>query len=296
MRKELPTRVLHSRDIELLPSPLTSLVPYQRKPIPRFSIGEAILFNDNYYAFFGDPQEQDHWLIWEGPLEGALRKVVNFYDWNECFHPLDMLIWDEVCSFFNLEDFLELELVRINRHTLLKLRRQVSQVGHDEKELLFNDRLDWKAFVLSQKRGLKLNPFTSWVLAKFQLSFQSQVQLIEAFHKFFRRKSVDAAEFLSVHQDYLETLRGSSKELSDFLMEHTSPVLCHQRRERERVLQGLAWPEKVRVDFDRSLETNALKFQINIETMDDLVSLRSFLDDVSVSEHLKLLLEPVEED
>ena len=291
MCSPLPSRICSLRDIHLIPSPLTSLVPYQLKTAPKFSIGEAVLVNGNYHVLLGYPQEIGQWIVWERPLEEILQRVVNFYDWNSCFHPLDILVWDKVCHFFDLDDFIDWKLFQINDQTLFELRRQVSQVSQDERELLLNARLDWKAFLLLKKRGLKLNPFTKWTLKNFQLSFQSQVQFIEAFHKFFKRKSFDAVEFLVMHQEYLETLNGSSKDLMDFMYKHASPLLSIARLEREKLIKGFSLPENIRADFDRSLETNTLNLQISIETEEDLNSLRGFLDDVKVVQYIKGLIE-----
>lgn len=279
--------VLLSKELSFAPSPLGSLTPFKFQAPLVLSMGEAISYQGKIYAFLGDPELQDHWILWDCSLEEVFRKLIQIFDWNHCLHPLDLINWEEVFSFFHLGTIVEAGIFDLKEESLEALRGQTKKLSTQDFELLKRGRLDWKSWSLSQKRGVRLDCFSRWCLEHFALSFQNQLQLIESFYKYFRRTRETPEQFLLRHQSYLEEIDGSNREFLIFVLKHTSPLLYQERLKREKRLKSLGLPQIIQAEFDRSLERCGIDLRIHLEASEDLDSLRRVFNDPQIQENLR---------
>ena len=270
MRSEAPGSLCCRSEITFQFSPLNSLRPYNLNPGTGTSHGEAVHLDTGIYPFIGDPSDQKYWIIWDLSIEEVLHRVIETYGWNECFHPMDLFIWKEVFDHFLSGDFFSAGILKMDEEFLRRTWDEISKLPAEDIELVRQRKLEWKTISYCLSRGLRLDPFTRWCLARDKFSRQSQIQLVESFCKFFRRSGLSPEAFLTEHKSKLEEVLPSKREFQNFLMEQTSPKLYGERKHREQVLQSLILPGGIKAEFDPQLEIEGFELRLHLESERDV--------------------------
>ncbi|MCO4781220.1 MAG: hypothetical protein KC646_02775 [Candidatus Cloacimonetes bacterium] len=247
---------------------LTDLVPFNVE-LKESSIEEYVKIEDKYYRLFKSSVASDQVLVHSFDVLDGLNRLVDFYDWTSCFHPLDMVQWQKVYDHFELGSFLESSVFSKNIQSQKSNLEKVSKVDLKLLNLLLKQKVDFRMIAFLESFGFKLNVFFEYLFEEGSFNFQMQKKIIENFGSFFRRNKTDVEEFLEENRECVQEKINNKSSFIQWMNELTRPSLINELKRRSSLLKQVDFAQHISLKLDETLEDAWINIQFQVEGMDE---------------------------
>ncbi len=272
--------VLQSPPDFVTPSPFDGLVPVSPQTSVRHQFSEFFTWDSRVYRLWqSTSSEGSESLLWKTPHERVLQHVIAEYDWQNCLHPLDLENWVAVFKFFAWGDLFQSQLFNASEESLQKQWEMVKSLDQDERNLMCSGRMDPRLCAFLKSRGFKMNGFFHWCFKSMKLSYNSQIEVVDRFSRFFRREGINAEDYLLENHEILERKAQSRQQFMVFMSQLTSPRY-HEFKEKKLALShGLVLPATMNATMDDTLEEDWVELNIKVESLGELSAVADSLND-----------------
>jgi hypothetical protein len=249
---------------------LCQLVPFNMDS-KKSSIEEFLKIEDKYYRIFESCIEGEQVLVHDFDVLAGLHRIVDFYDWTKCFHPLDLLQWQKVYNHFELGSFLDSTSFSKNIESQKSLLEKVASADDNLVNLLLSKKIDFRMIAFLESFGFKLNVFFEYLFEEGTFNFQMQKKIVESFGSFFRRNKIDADEFLKDHKDLVQEKISNKNSFILWMNELTRPNLVNELKRRQLLLNQVKLNSHISLKLDETLEDAWVNIQFQVEGIEEYI-------------------------
>jgi hypothetical protein len=262
------------------PSPFKNLVPVNSQVAHSHRYSEFIAWESSIYQLWESTVDRKApSLLWRGEQDQILKHIIAEYDWNHCFHPLDVGNWQTIFQTFDWGDFFLSEVFDFPLQSMRKQWEEIKSLTQEERDLVRLRKIDPRLFNFIKNHGFKMNSFFLWCFARLKLSYNSQMEVVDQFSKFFRREGILPKDYLEQNLNILEEKVNSRREFLIFMTHETSPRFTHFKKKRDALRQALSLPATICTSFDDLLEEDWVEMKIRVESLDELSTVADALND-----------------
>ncbi|MCJ8347541.1 hypothetical protein MJH12_18535 [bacterium] len=273
-------KIQAKNSLQVIKSPIVDLIPYNGEK-RESSVEEYVLINGQAYLLFSSSIESENVLIHEMDIQEALKRVIDFYQWESSFHPIDSIQWQKVCDFFELGALENSSLFEkaIQKHG--KLLQLLQNSSSDLISMVLSKKVDFRMLSFLHTDGFKLNAFFDHLFEVTSFNFQIQKKVIENFGSYFRRNSIDAESFLLENKDLLHEKIESKSMFMGWMNDLTKPSLSGELKRRQGFVKQIKAPQ-ILLKIDETFEDAWLNVQFQVESIEEY---REVLSDLTLEDN-----------
>lgn len=260
---------------------LNLLVPFNGEPRSS-SIEEYIKVEGEYYRLFDSSLNNDQVLVQDLDIWQGFQRIIDFYDWANCFHPLDIVQWQKVLDHLNLGGFFDSPIFAKTIQNQKKLLKSVILAEESLVQLMLTKKVDFRIISFLDSFGFKMNVFFEFLFQEGSFNFQMQKKIIESFGSMFRRDKTDAEQFLQDHKELLIDKLQNKSSFIQWMNELTRPSLISELKRRNAILDQVQLSSHINVKLDETLEDAWVNIQFQVEGMDEYIDT---LDNLSTDDN-----------
>ena len=231
-------------------------------------------------------------LVLQSSLDELIVHLLELYTWDELLVPQDLFSIRKLIEEFDLEWEALYEYFGEGLRRLTSKWGFILELPEKYQNLVISGVIEPGLLNYMLNNGFRWRDCYAEILAEFHLSSSQQRDMVESLGRYLRREGFDSETFKARYNDVLESFQGDRRELMDFLHTLCSPKLIEYRAEREKLIKTLQQKLQAnQIDWDRSLESNDLRVNWNIKTLEDFKNLKKVLQsrdlDLAVEEILE---------
>ncbi|PCJ18698.1 MAG: hypothetical protein COB02_09690 [Candidatus Cloacimonadota bacterium] len=249
-------------------SPIENLIPYNGEK-KESAIVEYFIFNDKTYSLLSSNIEASEVIVHKNSILILLSRVVNFYDWKNQFHPIDLIQWQKVFDFFSLGNFTESNIFGDILKKQNNLLVEVQKADNALISLILLKKVDFRLIHFLINYGFKMNIFYQFLFKEGTFNFQMQKKIIECFGSYFRRNTISPNDFLVEHKEDILQKMVSKNIFIAWMNELTKPSQTNELKRRQGFLKQIKLDNHINVRLDETLEDAWINFQFQVENIED---------------------------
>jgi hypothetical protein len=257
---------------------LSSLYPFSMKNPPSAGLSECLHYDGEYYLIRRAVSQPDHFICFDSVSE-AFCYLRDIYDWQKVFHPFDCLSWVEAFRFFAVGDFFHSGLFNFKGGHIESVYKQLQSQSTAVLDLIRNGRIDVRLPGFCQKNGFVLNDFFVHIFQNGIFQYQAQMLVVDAFSRFFRRKSIEPEIFMNENREIMQELLPAKDAFLDWMRSLTSPLVYRHSKQRDDICAAICAGQKLQLRRDMTLENDWLDLQFRLEDSSDLELLQKLLSE-----------------
>ncbi len=248
--------------------------------------------DQNFFWLDNFDQNPSKVLVLQSSLTDLIIYLLDTYSWEQMLVPQDLFSIQNLIKEFNLDWQIFHKYFGGHLRKLLSKWGFILELPQKYQDLITGGVIEPGLLSFMLNNGFKWRSCYAEILVDFHLSSSQQRDMIESLGRYIRREGFNSETFTAKYSGVLESFRGDRRKLITFLHTLCSPKLIEYRAKREKLIKTLEQKLQAKqVDWDRSLESNELKLNWSIKTVEDFKNLRKILQSHNLDQVVEEILE-----